>query len=527
MSAVSNRAVTSVMLIALALAPAASAVAQEARPNRHALIIGVGNYADARITPLRGVAHDIANATQMAEAMGVPVANLHVLRDRDASYSNIRASLRDLASRVKDGDRVFLYYSGHGARFAPPDAPGSCREALVPTDVDAGRKTRLLTQEDVAADLAPVYAKADKVFIFIDACHSGGVRAVTRAPGSAAEAEEWTPKFTTLDANAPCKLASNVRTRSVNDAARTRGAPGRNIVQLSSSRPDEVSLDSPQTGGLATSSWKHCATYADDTDGSGALSVGEIAACVQRRINERLANSARFTGQNLVVVGNSEFAPALATQPAKSTTSPGEASAQSTQISSSQPPPTRPVSFQGINGPRFPLESVLAQSDERHVVTVRHSRQPLRIGRDYFDLNIISSRGGYVYLVLQSSDQNSTYVLFPNALDQDNNIRPGESLRLPRPKWQLLSRGPAGINRLLVMVADAPRDLSALRTEPEGPFVRTLNDLPGARALAWVVGSATNAHASRCAGGFSAKDLVRVDECSDSFGATVIEFEER
>ncbi|QTN22197.1 caspase family protein [Rhizobacter sp. AJA081-3] len=498
--------------------------AQAGRANRHALIIGVGNYADARITPLRGVAHDIANATQMAQSMGVPAANLKVLKDREASYANIRRELRDLAGRVRDGDRVFLYYSGHGARFAPQDAPATCREALVPADVDAGTKSGMLTQEDIASDLAPVYAKADKVFVFIDACHSGGVRSVTRGAGTADGSEEWTPKFTALDSPTTCRMISNVRTRSVSEVARTRGAPGRNVVQLSSSRPDEVSLDSPQSGGLATSSWKYCSTYAEDTDASGNLSVAEIAACVQKRIDERLKGNPRFSGQNLVIAGNTEFAPVLKEVVAEPVRKP-EPVLSTPPVAA--PSPTPQVAQAEPARQRFPLESVVAQSDERHVVSVRHTSQPLRIGRDYFDLSVISSRGGFVYLILQSSDQASTYVLFPNALDQNNRIRAGESVQLPRANWRLLSRGPAGTNRLLVMVTDSPRDLSRLRALPEGPFVRTLNDLSTAQSLAWVVGSSANVQRPSCTTGFASKDLVAVDECSDSFGAALVEFQER
>ena len=259
-------------LVLLALAWRVTAASPDVvRANRHALIIGVGTYEDSRITPLRGVVHDIANARQMAEQMGVPQQNIRVLQDRDASASRIRTELRDLAARTRDGDRVFLYYSGHGARFAPEQPPSACREALVPWDASPSRKESLLSQEEIAAELEAVYAKADKVFVFIDACHSGGVRA-TRAAVSGADDQQWSPKFTPLGSGDQCRLASNVRTRSVQDTARQQGAPARNVVQFSSSRPDEVSLDSPQLGGLATSSWRYCSTYAEDPDSSGSLS---------------------------------------------------------------------------------------------------------------------------------------------------------------------------------------------------------------------------------------------------------------
>jgi len=517
------------------------------RANRHAVIIGVGSYADARISPLKGVVHDIANAKRIAADMGVPEANMRVLQDQDATQGNIRRALRDLATRVRDGDRVFIYYSGHGTRYVTPENPNICREALIPSDVDLKTKSGLLTQEDIAADLAPVYAKADKVFIFFDACHSGGVQATgtRRSIVQASDGEELTPKFSSIDTPAYCRIPSNVRTRSVNDAARSRGAPPNNVVQLSSSRPDEISLDSPTTGGIATSAWKYCSIYADDTDGSGALSVSEIATCVQRRMDVRLASQQTYTGQHLVIAGNSEFSP-IQTNPARSeqnlnASNPGVKPAQEPVVA--QSPNSQRVDGVGAQSPppvlalsggkdsnsivaRFPLASVVAQSDQRHLVTVEHSPAPLKIGRDFFDLRVKSTRGGYVYLILQSSDNASTYVLFPNALDQNNRIPASEWLALPRPAWRLQSQGPPGKNHLLVMVSDAPRDLGQLKALPSGPFVKTLNDVPTARSLAWIVGTATGSAATQCSAEFASKDLTYVEACSDSFGARIVEIVE-
>lgn len=518
----------------------ANAAPDVPRANRHGLIIGVGAYQDPRIAPLRGVGHDVSNARQMAEQMGVPTPNLTVLQDGEASSQRIRSELRALADRVRDGDRVFVYFSGHGARYAPLEASATCREALVPWDADASRSESLLGEEEIAAELAPVYAKADKVFIFIDACHSGGVRATTRSAGQTPEPDELAPKFTILGTASQCRLASNVRTRSVLDGARTRGAPGRNVVQFASSRPDEVSLDSPDFGGLATSSWRYCSTYADDKDASGNLSVQEIADCVQLRINSRLAGHPRFSGQTVQVSGNADFAPVLhgpaetigpsstaVTVPSRSLPA-GAGAAASVEVAALPSNATAPAQTAGTpQFPLFPLESVVAQSDDRHLVSVEYPKKPLTIGRDYFDLSVASNRGGYVHLILQSSDRQNTYILFPNTLDQANRIRPGEVMRLPRASWKLQSQGPVGRNRMLVLVTDAPRDLSGLRGSPTGPFVKTLSDQAASRSLAWIIGSAKGSSERGCARDLASKDLIYVDQCSDSFGAALIEFDER
>ncbi len=506
------------------------------RLNRHAVIIGVGSYSDPLIPALRGVVHDVSNAKQMAHSMGVADTNITVLQDGAATYDNIRKALRDLGKRVRDGDKVFIYYSGHGTRIAVADSPAICREALIPSNAQMSTKGPLLSQEDIAEDLAPVYAKADKVFVFFDACHSGGVKVTnTRSSAIGKSGAELSPKFATLDSAVQCSVPSNVRRRSLVDVAKLRGALPNNVVQISSSRPDEISLDSPTAGGLATEAWRSCSMNAEDLDGSGALSVAEISRCVQHRINVRLKDQPRYTGQNIVISGNTEYSPALSktsaseiSAPLSKPASPSPLAAASILPSSDSGQAPVPVVSQSTTTSRFPLDSLLPQSDARHRVNVQHSTAPLKIGRDFFDIRVQSDRGGYVYLVLQSSDNKSTHVIFPNGLDQDNRISPNQWLQLPRPSWRLKSQGPAGKNRLLVMVTDSPRSLSELIGTADGPFVKTLNDRPAAQALSWLAGTSATYSPGICAStsDLASKDLEYVDKCSDGFGAHIVEISE-
>ncbi len=110
----------------------------------------------------------------------------------------------------------------------------------------------------------------------------------------------------------------------------------------------------------------------------------------------------------------------------------------------------------------------------------------LRIGRDFLELTVTPQRDGFLYLVLLGSDARSFYLLFPNALDMDNRVRAGQPVRLPREDWRIRAAGPAGINHLLVVVADTPRALERLtRVKPDArsPFTFTLNTLDGRSAL--------------------------------------------
>ena len=91
----------------------------------------------------------------------------------------------------------------------------------------------------------------------------------------------------------------------------------------------------------------------------------------------------------------------------------------------------------------------------------------------------------------------------------------GQTLTLPRPNWTLAAGGPAGTDTLLVLVADGPRDLAALRGDRAGPFVQPLTDAQGRAQLPWLLGTNSRQGAG-CAG----------VACSDAFGSALLSVEE-
>jgi hypothetical protein len=115
------------------IVPTASAT--PARPGSHALILGIGAFASAGIPPLPGVGHDMRSAQELALAMGVPAAQITVVRDGELSLEGMVRAVQQLVQRVQPGDRVFLYYSGHGTRYLDSGRPGSpCVTSLLTHD---------------------------------------------------------------------------------------------------------------------------------------------------------------------------------------------------------------------------------------------------------------------------------------------------------------------------------------------------------------------------------------------------------
>jgi hypothetical protein len=497
------RRLGSAMLVSLGLLAGASAQTLPAeRQTRHALIIGIGAYGIADVPALRGVVHDIASARQMARAMAVPDGQLTVLRDHEATGARIVGEIEALQSRIAEGDRVFVYFSGHGTRWYEESnsnrgVAGACNEGLLAAD------GQVLTSTTLGEALAPLARRADKLLVFYDAGFAGGVSGVPLRTRSLRDgAEIVTPKFARTGVSERCALPGNVRTHGLATALQRHRALPQNMVHVAASAADEASFDSSASGGLATVAWRDCLLGgAQDLDGSGAVTVQEVTRCAQARVDRVLAGQPDTLGQTLVVAGNAAFVPAwlglAPAAPAASTPLPATAAAAA----------ARPGDI---------LAELHRQRDGSRGV-VASVRQPrLRIGVDALQIDITPARDGHLYIVLAGSDGQNLVLLYPNDLAADNRVRAGQQVSLPGKDWEIVAAGPPGTETLLVMVSDAPRDLAGLARQKAGPFMKTLLDEAGRARLQWVLGNGTpTAGCGQAA----------APSCSDAFGATLLQLE--
>ena len=524
------------------------------RINRHALIIGVGTYEDPLVPPLPGTKLDKVSATQIAQAMQVPDGNIQYLHDSQATVSNIRTALNNLNDRVQDGDRVFIHYSGHGTRYKDPQA-GGCVEALLPYD---GMSKGMISNTEMASLLAQITQKTDKLFVMYDACHSGGLVAAaatarTRGIANSNDDGALRPKFAALSEE--CSKPVNIKTRSLVNEQVNRGALPQDIVHISAARDNEISFDDEQKGGLATQFFRDCMLReAKDLDGSGAISIEEIKQCAQEKINRRMQNDNNFKAHNLVLSGNGNFVPAWFSQgvpqtanvmtalatpdkpvaqvavtpaPVTPTPPPAQQIALATPSTTTTPATTQSQTLATSDIKPLSGEDALKQMyDQRNAkrkVRVTLTKDQLVIGKDVLEFSVQSDRAGYVYAALAGSDGKALYMLFPNDLDQNNRIEAGQTLKLPQGKWRIKSSGPVGTNHLLVMVADAPRDLQALSAKKEGPFMTSLNDASGRAQLGALLTSSKAISTAVCQNTVSAKNNPL---CSDAYGASLLSIKE-
>ena len=505
-----NKISLAILLCAL-LTPLAS---YSENTNRSALIIGIAHY-NGPADDLKGVPADIVMAREIAKAMDIPDRNITVLRDQEATKKNVLEVMRSFSNKAADGGRVFIYYSGHGTRYYNPFI-NNCVEGLLTYDYE------VISNSELAQATKNLNKSVDKSILLVDTCHSGGV--VNTIKTRSALNPGYIAKFASKDrSGAEVCTPVNYKTRSLLDETKALGAIEENVVFISSARPDEVSWDQEGLGGVATQALKKCLLGdAKDLNSSGAVSLEEVRQCAQAIMNKQMPGPIQIAS-NISIRGNRNLIPVVNNQTFQrdELASPlplpiiqpiSEVNKVTPPIESTKPirpvenKPTKPE--QTVVEDQIPkppakllpvspetniqvaslatLQDVEAQRNPQRIIDVKLAKKSLKIDKDYLDLQIKSNHDGYLYLVLLGSDKKSFYVLYPNKLEQNNFIKAGQTINLPNQSWQIKAAGPAGIDHILVMVSDSPRDLKsleALGADPNSPFVYALNNLKGRGAL--------------------------------------------
>lgn len=426
---------------------------------------------------------------------------------------------------------------------------------------------------------------ADKVITLVDACHSQGVIRPVDASRSLLNASRFTAKFYSKNGQSisNCAPVNAAPSRGMLEDFSRIGGLKENFVQISSSRPDEVSWDEVGKGGMATQAVRDCLLgKARDTDKSGAVTMAEVQQCAQALMDEKMAHEVASGNKpsHLTITGNRNVIPVMSkprqrlpvtqtpvTQQATSeiialppkpnvssastaiavasqelqptpTTPSVTTSDASKPIQVETPPSTAPQIVQPSNEKpnqfseeleiaqpiseftEYPtavsaalstLENIFSQRNPQRSIKVNVSNQRLKIGQDQLKLTIESQRDGYVYLVLVGTDAQSFYILFPNGHDDQNFIRAGKPMKLPRFGWSMAANGPAGVDHVLVIVSDSPRKLTELSLTPQdtkNAYTYSLNTLVGRSDLInFFIGTGVNGK-------------------SESFGAQMIQLEE-
>jgi len=155
-----------------------------ASPQKHAIIIAVGNYPkESGWQPINAL-NDVPVIKSALLKQGFLQKNIKVLSDAAATKQGIISALKQLAFDSKVGDVVFIHYSGHGQQITDDngDEIDGYDESLIPFDA---RKVFIkgiyegwnhLRDDELGAYINLLRTKVGSsgdVCIFLDACHSG------------------------------------------------------------------------------------------------------------------------------------------------------------------------------------------------------------------------------------------------------------------------------------------------------------------------------------------------------------------
>ena len=435
-------------LAACALATATLGLAAPAWAENHALIMWIGDYGNPR-SNLPGIDLDAANAKRIAAAMGVPAQNITEISNAALTGENMAKGLVGLHQRINEGDKVFIYYSGHGGQIVGQQTSARCTEGLVARD-------GLFLDADMQKVLTALGNKAGQVVMMNDSCFSGGA-----ATKSLSKPEPGlSPKFLPPDAKTnsavtgayACGDPTNTTKMARSLSAMAKDARGPQVLYIAASNDTQVSFATAK-GSLATLAWAACIGMAGaDADRSGRINGEELAACAQGLIDKR------GTKQTITLQGNPKL-PLSFVQTASAAPAPAATpSPAATPAPAAEPAPAPAAAAAPVNAARA-LHDLRNGADRSYQVDLTLARASLRIGKDLLDFSVATNKEGYVYLLQVGSDGKTFNLLFPNKID-DNNLLPAGTHRFPRETWRVRAGGPAGTSHLLAIVSPVKKDLS-------------------------------------------------------------------
>ncbi|MEY3638332.1 MAG: hypothetical protein RIR68_1465, partial [Pseudomonadota bacterium] len=234
--------------------------------------------------------------------------------------------------------------------------------------------------------------------------------------------------------------------------------------------------------------------------------------------------------QHMTIAGNLDFVPSFFSQGVQVATNSPEIAlpAQvSTIVATASTEPALPSpSFKPVI-PADLLRQIHEQRDANRKLDANASPSVMQIGKDQLKMSITSQVDGYLYIALAGSDGKSLYLLYPNAIDGDNKVKANQKIDLPTARWRITAGGPVGVDTMLVMVADSPRDLSRLQGEKVGPFLKTLMSTDGKSQLQWLLSTSENSDEKSCQAGGTKRNLQVSQACSDAFASSLLTVQEK
>ncbi|HEY6257109.1 MAG TPA: caspase family protein [Xanthobacteraceae bacterium] len=434
-----------------------------------ALVVGVNKYPNLIFEHAHG-GKDLRGAVADAETFVDLLVNIFhfdrsdikLLTDAQATNRNILDGLQTwLIDGSQPGDRVVLYFSGHGATAAVRDADGKTRltSTIVPGDAagDLDQDNPVITGMIQGKTIGEYLARMPgrRIMVMADSCHSGSV---TRDIGRAADDR----LVRTITPRRPVGMTEAEFTPAVQTSLKTsnrlieippRGATADSLVVWQAATIDQVAFDDPdRLGGVFTQN------FADGLrDRKAALHPGgEVTA-------GRLINYVRDQSQAFCT-GHSKVCQAGLTPDLKS-----EPAYRDFVLNPYPPPGTPPLppSGQQVSAD---AENLLTHKNDFQVRAEILPGTQIKLSRpgrpSQVQFRITSAEAGTL-VVLDTGPDGKLHQIFPNRRSQQNNksgrVNAGAPITIPDASYGVaFTATDPGPGTLLVLVAEQALDLSGV-----------------------------------------------------------------
>lgn len=236
---------------------------------KRALVIGLGEQQDKAWNKINGD-KDVPLVQTMLKNAGFK--SVTTLVNRQATKTGIIGAFRKMAASCKQGDVVYIHYSGHGQQMTDVhnDERDGLDECWIPYDACRKASTTYHGERHLTDDELNVYLNAirnkigakGKLLVVIDACHSGdGTRGeddeIVRGVEDTLVVDSQNARglYETFEAIKSFFMGDNGKENVINAKAKPLAE---RWITISACRSDQVNVEmkSPAVGKLTYALWK-------------------------------------------------------------------------------------------------------------------------------------------------------------------------------------------------------------------------------------------------------------------------------
>lgn len=413
------------------------------------VIMTIGDYA---FNPLDGVKYDAENAIKLAKKLGYDTSNAVKLSDRQLTLEGMKKALDNLVSSTKNGDKIFLYYSGHGGSSKRNN---SCEQSIVAQDA------KQLFSEEISKYLEKLKDKAGNTIVILDSCHSGGLFSdvdPARSIGKNYTTARVKPKAWIAKEGENCSNGVNFVPRSIQSMRSAKGMNNlnNNFVYITAARENEYALDDPNSGGVMTNAILECLNKGIPSK-TGIANIEQLTQCAQPYIEKRVQNinasssksDKKWLPPHINVFGNKQFS--LLNAPVRIAEASSSSSTSSSRIQTSE---SEAVVAKDA------LKVVLNGQDARWGLTATPSASEVKLG-EKFTIRYAANNPGYVYVWYVGSSGKEFKQIYPINLGDTRYLGANQGyIGKDGGTAQFAVDAPVGENHLLVLLSKTSMDFS-------------------------------------------------------------------